>query len=56
MDTLASAYEQQADTLEDAGIDKGKLLGMQQGEATILMALLEEKFEPGSLEAHRNLV
>jgi hypothetical protein len=48
------AYEEQRQmpyvtTFEQAGIDKG----LQQGEATILMALLEEKFGPASLDAHR---
>ncbi len=43
-------------TVERAGIEKGKILGMQQGEATILMLLLEEKFGSAALEAHRERI
>ncbi|MBK1617754.1 hypothetical protein CKO42_04650 [Lamprobacter modestohalophilus] len=43
-------------TVEQAGIEKGKILGMQQGEAMILMTLLQEKFGSDSLEAHRERI
>lgn len=55
-------------TVERAGIEKGKLLGMdlgvkkgvkqgvKQGEATILMAQLEEKFGSTTLEAYRERI
>ncbi|MFP4076346.1 MAG: hypothetical protein ACLFTD_07655, partial [Halochromatium sp.] len=39
-------------TVERAGIQKG----LQQGEATILMLLLEEKFGSVALEAHRERI
>ena len=55
------AYEEQyqmpyVTTFEQAGIEKGSILGMQQGEAAILMALLQEKFGPDSLDAHRERI
>ncbi|WP_223296809.1 hypothetical protein [Thiorhodovibrio frisius] len=55
------AYEEQYEmpyvtTDERAGIEKGKTLGLQQGEATILMMQLEEKFGSDLLEAHRERV
>ncbi|WP_242518430.1 hypothetical protein [Thiorhodovibrio winogradskyi] len=71
------AYEEQyqmpyVTTVERAGIEKGKALGlqqgmqqgmqrgmqrgMQQGEAAILMMQLEEKFGSDSLEAHRERI
>jgi hypothetical protein len=63
------AYEEQyqmpyVTTVERAGIEKGKTLGlqqgmqrgMQQGEAAILMMQLEEKFGSDSLEAHRERI
>ncbi|MCF7996847.1 MAG: hypothetical protein K9L32_13080 [Chromatiaceae bacterium] len=51
------AYEEQRQmpyvtSFEQAGIEKG----LQQGEATILMAQLEEKFGPASLDAHRERI
>ncbi|EIC21088.1 RpnC/YadD family protein [Thiorhodovibrio frisius] len=51
------AYEEQRQmpyvtTFEQAGIEKG----VQQGEATILMMQLEEKFGSASLEAHRERI
>ncbi|WPL17288.1 hypothetical protein Thiowin_02289 [Thiorhodovibrio winogradskyi] len=59
------AYEEQyhmpyVTTFEQAGIEKGKILGMelgvQQGEANILMAQLQEKFGADSLDAHRERI
>ncbi|WP_407702738.1 MULTISPECIES: RpnC/YadD family protein [Thiorhodovibrio] len=55
------AYEEQyqmpyVTTVERAGIEKGKIVGMQQGEATILMMQLEEKFGSDSLAAHRERI
>lgn len=43
-------------TVERAGIEKGMALGMQQGEATILMALLEEKFGSASVAAYQERI
>jgi hypothetical protein len=52
------AYEEQQrmpyiTTVEQAGIEKGVQQGLQQGEALILLAQLQEKFGPDSVDAYR---
>jgi hypothetical protein len=51
------AYEEQqrmpyVTTVEQAGIEKG----VKQGEAIILLALLQEKFGPDTVDAYRERV
>jgi len=43
-------------SVERAGIEKGKILGMQQGEATLLLAQLDEKFGPDTVDAYRERI
>ena len=47
-------------TVEQAGIEKGikqgVQLGVKQGEAIILLALLQEKFGPDTVDAYRERV
>ncbi|MBK5928964.1 hypothetical protein [Halochromatium salexigens] len=43
-------------TVEQAGIDKGMKLGVKQGEATILLTLLDEKFGPNIVDAYRERI
>ena len=59
------AYEEQQQmpyvtTFEQAGIDKGKLLGVQegvqQGEARTLLRQLDQKFGPEAVQKHRERV
>jgi len=55
------AYEEQqrmpyVTTVEQAGIEKGVQLGVQQGEALILLALLQEKFGLDSVDAYRERI
>lgn len=55
------AYEEQqrmpyVTTVEQAGIEKGVKQGVKQGEAIILLALLQEKFGPDTVDAYRERV
>ena len=55
------AYEEQqrmtyVTTVEQAGIEKGLRQGVKQGEAIILLALLQEKFGPDTVDAYRERI
>ena len=55
------AYEEQqrmpyVTTVEQAGIEKGVKQGVKQGEAIILLALLQEKFGPDTVDAYRERI
>ncbi|MBK5967526.1 MULTISPECIES: RpnC/YadD family protein [Thiorhodovibrio] len=43
-------------TVERAGIEKGKKLGVQQGEARTLLRQLDQKFGPEAVQAHRERI
>jgi hypothetical protein len=43
-------------SVERAGIEKGKILGLQLGEATLLLAQLDEKFGPDTVDAYRERI
>ena len=43
-------------TVEQAGIEKGLRQGVKQGEAIILLALLQEKFGPDTVDAYRERI